>query len=360
MKAGKILIIGGYGHVGRIISLELADQFPHHVIAAGRSLQKAEKLSLESKGTILPLSLDIFNLKTSIEEVLNGVSQVIMCLDQPDTHFVEEIVRKGIDYIDVTASNSFLESMTTHDDLAKTFGSSVILSVGLAPGLTNLLAAHVNEELDEINHLDIFIMLGMGDEHGDAAIYWTLDNANTEFSVWEEGRQKIVRSFEDGKRTSLPSIGTRTAYRFNFPDQHSLPKTLGFRSVSSRLCFDLEIVTKIFAALKKIGALGILRRRKARNILAKGLKYIKVGSNQFAIKVEAAGKKNGKSVKLSSTALGADEARMTGMIATQVAHQLYSGDPPSGIFHIEKLFELDTLMKKLVENDMIEITHETL
>ena len=48
MKTGKILVIGGYGHVGRAISSELAHFFPDRVIAAGRNIQKA--------GSSLPLS----------------------------------------------------------------------------------------------------------------------------------------------------------------------------------------------------------------------------------------------------------------------------------------------------------------
>jgi saccharopine dehydrogenase-like NADP-dependent oxidoreductase len=158
----------------------------------------------------------------------------------------------------------------------------------------------------------------------------------------------------------LPGIGQRTAYRFNFPDQHSLPKTLGINSISSRLCFDLEIVTKIFAILKNTGALRIIQRKWAKNLMTQGLKYLNFGSDQFALKVEAFGKNNGASEKLSSTILGAGEAQMTGMIATQVAQQIYSGNFPVGVFHIEQLFELDALTEKLIENGLLEIIHENL
>lgn len=47
-----------------------------------------------------------------------------------------------------------------------------MLSIGLAPGLTNLLAAHAHRLLDEVTELDIFIMLGLGDRHGKAAMEW--------------------------------------------------------------------------------------------------------------------------------------------------------------------------------------------
>lgn len=339
MKTGKFLVVGGYGYVGRTISTVLADQFPGQVIAAGRNIQKAEKLSQETDGKVLPLALDIFDPEVNIERVLEGVSQVIMCLDQPDTRIVEQIIRKRVDYIDITAASGFLVVMEKFDDLAKESGSSVILSVGLEPGLTNLLAAHAVTAFDQIQNLEIFVMLGMGDAHGDAAIQWTLDNIHADFTVLENGIEKAVRSFEDGKRIGLPGIGQRTAYRFNFPDQHSLPKTLGVDSVSSRLCFDLEVVTKAFAALKGAGLLRLLHNGWVKDLSIQVLKKLHVGSNQFALKVEAAGRKNGDEIKISSTIRGAGEARMTGLVAAQVARRLYSGVYPAGVFHIEQLFE---------------------
>ena len=347
MKTGKFLVVGGYGYVGQTISTVLANQFPGQVVAAGRNFRKAEKLSQETNGKVLPLALDIFDPEVKIEKVLEGISQVIMCLDQPDTRVVEQIIRKGVDYIDITAVNSFLTRIEDFTSLARASGSSVVLSVGLEPGLTNLLAAYAATVLDTIQHLDIFVMLGMGDAHGDAAIRWTLDNVNAEFTVLENGSERLVHSFEDGLRTKLPGIGERTAYRFNFPDQHSLPKTLGINSVSSRLCFDLEIVTKAFAALKQTGVLRVLRHRWAKGFFIKILKGLRFGSDQFALKVEATGRKNGNEIKLGPTAYGVNEAHATGLVAAQVAHRLYSGIHPAGVFHIEQLFEPQEFIRSI-------------
>ena len=339
MKTGKYLVVGGYGSVGRTISAVLANEFPGRVIAAGRDIRKAEKLYQETDGKVLPLALDILDPDVNIETVLENVSQVIMCLDQPDTHLVERIIRNSVDYIDITAEYGFLSAVENLADLAKTSGSSVVLSVGLEPGLTNLLAAYAATVFDTVKHVDIFVMLGMGDAHGDAAIQWMLDNVDSEFAVQENGSEKLVQSFQDGLQTKLPGIGERTAYRFNFPDQHSLPRTLGINSVSTRLCFDLEIVTNVLVALKQMGILRVLRRRWAKGFFIKILKSLRFGSDQFAFRVESTGRKNGAEIKLGSTVYGAGEAYTTGLVAAQVARRLYSGTYPAGVFHIEQLFE---------------------
>lgn len=103
----KILVVGGYGSVGRIISVTLGDLFPGRVIAAGRSYDKAEQLSIETQQRVLPMALDI-SYAYENDELLNQVAVVVMCLDQPDTHFVEQCTQRGIHYIDISASYEFL------------------------------------------------------------------------------------------------------------------------------------------------------------------------------------------------------------------------------------------------------------
>ncbi len=41
----NILVIGGYGKVGTLISTHLAQLFPKKIIVAGRNLKRAEQLS---------------------------------------------------------------------------------------------------------------------------------------------------------------------------------------------------------------------------------------------------------------------------------------------------------------------------
>ena len=51
---GNILIVGGYGSVGRVIAATLGNRFPGQVIAGGRNYQKARELSLETQEKAWP------------------------------------------------------------------------------------------------------------------------------------------------------------------------------------------------------------------------------------------------------------------------------------------------------------------
>jgi saccharopine dehydrogenase-like NADP-dependent oxidoreductase len=346
VKSGKILVIGGYGNVGRIISTALADRFPGRVVAAGRNYQKAWELSLETQQRVLPLELDVFSTYDA-DNLLDGVALVVMCIDQRNTEFVEQCIQRGIHYVDITASYEFLSMVELLDADSKRRGATVVLSVGLIPGLTNLLASHCRSVLGQILHADIFVMLGLGEEHGEAAIRWTIDNLNSEFLIRESGDTKQVRSFGSGKKTSLPGQkGVRTAYRFNFSDQHVIPRTLSIDSVSTWLCFDSAVVTTLLALLRRVGFLIILRFETMRNLFTAMLRALHFGSDQFAVKVSAFASTNGQQTSYECSITGHNEGRTTGLVATIVAEQLYSSSPPAGVFHIEQLFDpLDFITK---------------
>lgn len=117
----KILVVGGYGNVGRTISVTLGNVFPEKVIAAGRSYEKAEQLSFETRGQVLPIALDVSQAHEN-DELLNQVAVVIMCLDQSDNRFVEECIRRGVHYIDISANCEFLSQARCFTQKRKSTG----------------------------------------------------------------------------------------------------------------------------------------------------------------------------------------------------------------------------------------------
>jgi saccharopine dehydrogenase (NAD+, L-lysine forming) len=271
----KILIIGGYGNVGRIIATELGKQFPKQVIVAGRNHQKAKEFSLELGQQVIPMAINISRISAN-EELLDDVGIVVMCLDLANIEFVRLCIRRGIHYIDISASYSILSQIEMLNKEAEVARSTVVLSVGLAPGLTNLLTKHCQSKVPDMTCADIYILLGMGDMHGDAALQWTLKNLSGEFTIRDNGGTKQVKSFEDGKQTVFPGrLGKRTAYRFNFSDQHVLPQNLDLKSVTTRLCFDSAWTTSLLAVMKKIGISRLLTLKGVERLLVSLLRDFK-------------------------------------------------------------------------------------
>jgi saccharopine dehydrogenase-like NADP-dependent oxidoreductase len=44
----NIVVVGGYGHVGQVVSTTLGERFLGRVLAAGRDFEKAEAFSLKT------------------------------------------------------------------------------------------------------------------------------------------------------------------------------------------------------------------------------------------------------------------------------------------------------------------------
>lgn len=336
---GKILVVGGYGSVGRTISTALGTQFPGQVIAAGRNDRKARELAAETQQRVLPLALDVATAHER-SDLLNDVALVVMCIDQTDTRFVEHCLRNGTHYIDITATYDLLSHIEALDAEAKHHGATAILSVGLAPGLTNLLASHCQSVFDVMQRVDIFIMLGLGEVHGEASLRWVVENLHTAFWVKEGEMGKRGQGFTESRATVFPNnIGRRTAYRFNFSDQHVIPATLGIDAAATWLCFDAAWVTRLFALAKQTGLSRILRWRTPQEMLLALLRKLHVGSDRFVIKVDARGMVKHQPALYACALSGHGEARTTGLVAAEVAKRLYQSWFPAGVWHMEQVFE---------------------
>ncbi|MGF1717568.1 hypothetical protein L4D08_22145 [Photobacterium chitinilyticum] len=205
--------------------------------------------------------------------------------------------------------------------------------------MSNLLAKHCNTVIRDMRFADIYILLGMGEAHGDAAYRWTFEDINDQFSVKEEGKVEQVASFEAGKKTIFSDyLGNRTAFRSNFADQHVIPRTLDLDSVSTRLCTDSPLITWLFALLKKTGGSKILKFRAVQDYLIKLLTLFPFGTDQYVVKVEA-GSSRDTGILYECSVSGNGEGHITGLVAAKVAEELHISSFEPGVFHIEQLFE---------------------
>jgi glutamyl-tRNA reductase len=82
VSAQGILIVGGYGVVGRRIAADLAPDYPNRVIVAGRNLAQANEAAAAIGHGARGRRIDIAE-PPSIALALKGAAIVISCIDQP-------------------------------------------------------------------------------------------------------------------------------------------------------------------------------------------------------------------------------------------------------------------------------------
>jgi hypothetical protein len=142
-------------------------------------------------------------------------------------------------------------------------------------------------------------------------------------------------------------LGTKTAYRFHFSDQHVVPQTLGIPSVSTRLCFDSEIMTNAIASLKRTVMVRWLQQSWIREKVINLFEKLQWGSEVYVAKVVVAGQLNGRHVEYHGSISGEKEFVTTGKVAAYVAKHVYTSQHPPGVFHMEQLFQPTDLFADL-------------
>jgi len=345
----KILVIGGYGQVGRYVTSELLKTFPNKVVVAGRSLEKAKSFSQEYNGMFETLKLDIYDFD-SISAALINIKIVVMCLSPNNNDFANRCIDNNIHYIDISPSNDIAQNLKK---VNQHHSSTFVLGVGIAPGLSNLLVKKLSQGVDNIKSAKISLLLGLGEEHGKDGIKWLLDNIHRDFDLTRDGEVVDIKPFISKNKTNfIKPLGRRNAYSFNLADQFIVPHTLQVKNVSSYFCYDSKMITVLVGILKRIGVFSLLKYKATRVFIEKLftgtlsiLRKLKIGTNIYSIQIDAVGTKNGRETLCHIGAIGHNNSSITGKIAAFTATEIYNESYPFGVYYFEELFSLEDIME---------------
>lgn len=247
----KILVVGRYGQVGGKISNMLISK-GNPIIVAGRSIKKAERFTMKTPEFAIPKQIDIYNIDEN-DPIFEEIDLVIMCLDQSDTRFFKLCIKHKINYIDISPSYTILSEIEKLSESAKNQGIILLLGVGIASGLNNMMAYQLAKTFNIISSVESNLMLGIGEKHGTDGIKWLVNNINKEYSIKDNGVIKKVQCFMKSNKIRL--IGEnkgRDFYCFYLADWHIMCKTLKTENIISRFAYDVNWLTKEVGILKKI------------------------------------------------------------------------------------------------------------
>lgn len=355
-----ILVVGGYGEVGRNVVLELINYYPEQIVVAGRNLKQAISFVRTTGHSLRTLEIDIYN-DNGLDKKLETVRVVIMCLNPRDSAFAERCIENGISYVDISPSNQVASQIEKLKEKAANNDITCILGVGIAPGLSSLLVKKICEELMSTAQINLSLMLGLGEKHGIDGIKWLLDNLYSDFNREQNKSVTVVNPFVEGIYAEFPSpIGKRKAYAFDLADQQILPKTLNLDSVSCYFCYNSRFITFLVHILKVVGVFKMLKYRKVYNIILRifsfTLKLTKhIFSDDYAIHVHVVGTKANHSVICNGNITGNNNSLLTGKLAAYAGCKLYEGLNRKGVFYLSELFDLDTVIDQYKENFKIKI-----
>lgn len=321
VPVGRVLVVGGFGAVGATVTATLEGWFPGRVLPGGRS-----------RGVRVDVA-DPDGLGRTLD-ALGDVAAVVLCVEPPGTGAARVCLERGVHLVDVGATPRLLDGVAAlHPDAVRT-GATAVLSVGLAPGLTNLLAARAHEEVGGADRIALTVLLGSGERHGGDSVRWTVDGLAA-----PTGPARPARF-------PLPGCGTRTAHPFPFSDQYTLRAGLGVPDVTTRLCLDSRALTAALFGARRAGLGRAARHPRVRRALTAAFGSVHVGGEGFAVRADA-----WRGERHAVHALtGRAQSRVTGLVAARAARAALTGALPPGVHHVERLPALAALPEELARD----------
>ena len=325
MNAQAILIVGGYGVVGRRIAAELAPDYPDRVVVGGRNLARAEEIATAIGRGVRGRRIDIAE-PSSIAAALEGVAVVISCIDQPGRTLLWAAVERGLHYTDITPHLTELGRGAAYDKIdaaARAFGARVVLGTGIVPGISNVMVRALADALGGADEIETALLLAASDVSGPASLDYFLQELSMHFDIRVDGEDRRARAFSAPRLVEFPPpAGARLSYLFPFSDQVLYPRTMGARTALTRLAIEPAWLARLLAVMVRIGASRLMAIDGLRHAIARRHQDRASSKDaRFALRVDV--KRGGRS--RTATLLGRAQADAAALGAAGVARLLIEG-----------------------------------
>jgi saccharopine dehydrogenase-like NADP-dependent oxidoreductase len=239
--AKLILVVGGYGVVGSRIAADLAADYPSQVVVAGRHLDRAEAAAARIGSGVLGQWIEL-TVPESIASALADVSIVVNCIDQPERSLLWAAIERGQAYTDITPHLTALGRGETYERVhaaAVAAGARVLLGAGLVPGISSVMVRGLVDALGGAESIETAFLLSADDLTGPASFDYLLRELAMSFELYVGGVDRPARPFTSPRQVAFPApFNLRRAYVFPFSDQVLYPRTMGARTVITRLSID--------------------------------------------------------------------------------------------------------------------------
>ncbi|MEQ1863945.1 MAG: saccharopine dehydrogenase NADP-binding domain-containing protein [Micropepsaceae bacterium] len=325
MNTREILIVGGYGVVGRRIAAELAPDYPCRVVVGGRNLAQAEEAAAAIGHGVRGRKIDV-SLPASIEAALEGVAVVISCIDQPGRLLLWAAVERALHYTDITPHLTELGRGAAYDEIdaaARASGARVVLGTGIVPGISNVIVRALADALGGADEIETALLLSASDVTGPASFDYFLQELSMSFDIRVDGQDRPARPFSAPQLVEFPPpTGARLSYLFAFSDQVLYPRTMGARTALTRLAIEPAWLAKLLALIVRSGAARLMATEWVRQVIARQRRNRPPSKDaRFALRVDV---RRGGRLR-SATLLGPAQADAAAAGAAGVARLLIEG-----------------------------------
>jgi uncharacterized protein YbjT (DUF2867 family) len=261
----RIVVFGGYGTFGAIVSRALAE-LGHAVTVAGRDRGRAEALARALGEGHSALAADVSD-RDACRRALDG-HLVAVCCAGPFSGLGDALlaacVESAVHYVDIADDRAYVARGRGWDARFIAQGRAAVFGCSSLPGLSSALALRARAAYDDPPRAArATLFIGNRNPKGAGAVQ-SMAQALGRAVEAPQGRLTV---FGNAERVRLPPpFGERVVRTIDTPDYDLLPALLGATEVRVKVGFELGLTNRLFAVL---ASLGVRPGRAAATLLAR-------------------------------------------------------------------------------------------
>lgn len=248
----KVVVFGGYGTFGAIVSRELA-ALGYAVTVAGRDRGRAEALARalgEGHSAVAADASDHQSCRRAVEG-----HPVAVCCAGPFSALGDALlaacVESAAHYVDIADDRAYVARGRGWDARFRAAGRAAVFGCSSLPGLSSALALRARGAYDDPPRaVRATLFIGNRNPKGAAAVQSMAQTLGRPVAA-PQGRMTV---FGDPERVRLPPpFGERVVRTIETPDYDLLPGLVGAAEVRVKVGFELGLTNRLFAILASFG-----------------------------------------------------------------------------------------------------------
>ena len=215
--AQKVLVIGGYGRIGKSVARDIANHTGAEVTITSRQAQSEVK-----PFQFLALNLDD---RSQLHKAIANKDLVVHCagpFHHRDGRVLESCIEQGVNYIDVSDHRSFYQRVIKQQERAIAAGITAVLNTGIFPGISNSMVKQGVEQFDRANKIHLsYVVAGSGGA-GLTVMRTTFLGLKNKFSAWIDGKWQDISPYSQREVIEFPApYGKTGVYWFDVPETYT-------------------------------------------------------------------------------------------------------------------------------------------
>lgn len=261
----SVLLIGGYGVVGQQVAALLNQYYPNmHIIIGGRNIHTATAFA----ATLPDASAIQFDINTPQLPDHIRPQLIVTLANDPDNRVLHFAIENKIAYLDITRWTDKLKTAITSTHLFSQLNAPIIFSSSWMAGVAASTIIQHTVKFNQIDSIDINILYSMQDKAGINSVEY-MDRMLIPFEVIADGHTQTCRPFTDSRLVNFSESKRFLVYRFDTPDQLTLPLLTKAKSVSTRIGFNSNMANRLFYVLIQSGFWYLISAKRFKSLRQK-------------------------------------------------------------------------------------------